>query len=624
MIGEGRVPGQERAVDVRPDDAARDRAVGGGLAPFPVPTSRRANGTASGPRIERPRCDSKPASSREAGQRRPASPPPPRRRTSRATERTSRSPGRRAPGRRHPGRFGRRPGSRRRSRGGRRRRQRPRPASPRRRGAGQARAGPRRRPPRPGRGRRPAADRRAGASPSGRRSRAPPPGARGRGGCRRPPGAWRGPGRRRRGEGRGRPSLSRRASPRGRERPGSSPPRPRRPAGGADGRGGSGTTRTSSPATCIRSATSAARFPAATTVRPASRSNGASQRKAQSLPDPPRASMTTTRGSLPAAARSMISLQDDGFLESMRRTTRPSMERGRQRPSTSSTRAIAASARAGSTPSAAAPARAKSALETEVRPGSRRSSGRSRPGPRTRSPTTCQAGIARARPHVAQDQSSPSRRSRTRQVRQTSPSTSHHIPPATQTTSSWSRTDQATSGSSALATTVHGQASAASALLPVAGERLAPHPALQVVAAQVHQEDRPRSRGLRDRPEVGLVGLEGRVRGAAVRVEGRDQALRHVGPGRVVGDGAGRPERLGQQPARGALAVRGRDEGHLPARGEAAQGLGVELEGDAAAHRGPPPAAQAARRRGGRPAGSEGERRAQGQGAAGLGHRGTW
>ena len=315
--------------------------------------------------------------------------------------------------------------------------------------------------------------------------------------------------------------------------------------------------------------------------------------------------MTTTSGSIPPAARSMISLQDDGFFDSMRRTTRPSIERGRQRPSTSSTRRDGGQRCRRIDAERGGPGQCEERIrcrgparqpqvEGEVEVGPPDATLGHAPGGRRAGEAAGRAGPVVAVP-TQPDAAGPA-------------DLAVHVPPQ----SARHPDDVAIVADGPGHEGVIGvgddrarPGDGGERRLPVAGERLAPHPALQVVAAQVHEEDRPWSRRLRDRAEVALVRLEDGERGAAVRVQRRDEALRHVGPGRVVGDGAGRPQGLREQPARRALAVRRRDEGNLAARGEPAQGIGVDPEGDATAHRGPPAAAEAARRRGGRPPGGE-------------------
>ena len=120
-------------------------------------------------------------------------------------------------------------------------------------------------------------------------------------------------------------------------------------------------------------------------------------------------------------------------------------------------------------------------------------------------------------------------------------------------------------------------------LPPVTRERLVAHASLEVVAAQVEESDRLRPRRPRDRPEVGLVGLEHGVRRLARSLQRDDEARSHVRAVLVVGGGTQAAHRRGEERGRRALAVAARDErGRAPPCQEP-QGIGVELERDRAA-----------------------------------------
>ena len=79
--------------------------------------------------------------------------------------------------------------------------------------------------------------------------------------------------------------------------------------------------------------------------------------------------------------------------------------------------------------------------------------------------------------------------------------------------------------------------------------------------------------------QVDLVDLEGREPGRAVGRERRDDAVGHVGAGRVADDGAARRDRRGDEGRDGALAVGAGDEHAAPLTRHGVQHAGVDAQG---------------------------------------------
>ena len=318
------------------------------------------------------------------------------------------------------------------------------------------------------------------------------------------------------------------------------------------------------PAWRSRTARSRHRSPVATTGRPASRSKGTSHSHDGSWPSAIRALMPITTGSVPPSSRSRSSVHPAGFLASRSRTSHvarchrgePALDVGdrchrRQRAGLVDPQDAGGHRRHGRVGEVAAPRQHEPHREVATVGGDEDLAPQHRVG-------TGAAEPARARP-VAR------RRRRsvpcTPGTRRRPGATAGPPPPTPRRAAPWA--PHTTSGSSALATTV----------VPVATPRAArqrgrhhadlAHP-VELVARQVEQGDHlrgaPRPPPRRDTPRRPRAppARPGAADASAVASPGG-----RLAPADDVATRGAPPERRGQQPGRGGLAVGPGHEGHL-------------------------------------------------------------